>query len=81
MNASKFLRLGKSDFVKGLYLTVTTQVLTTLLVSLNAGKIPTALELKAGAISGVAAGVGYLIKNAFTNSNGQVLKTEPKEVK
>jgi hypothetical protein len=73
---SEFLKLGKSDWIRGLYITVGTQISTVLLVTLNSGKIPTLIELKVSTISGVAAGLAYILKNLFTNSNNEILKKE-----
>jgi hypothetical protein len=67
---SKYLNLNLADFVKGLIVAAGTAILTALLPVLNTGNLPTLADLKVIAISGVAAGVTYLLKNLFTNSSG-----------
>ena len=67
---SKFFTLNPVDFVKGLIVAFGTAILTSLMPILNTGTLPTLADLKVIAISGLAAGVTYLLKNLFTNSSG-----------
>ena len=73
---SNFLRLGTKDFIRGLVVAVIAVVLSGILPMLESGALPTIANLKAMGIAGLAAGVAYLLKNLFTNSQGQMAKTE-----
>ena len=70
---SDFLKLGKSDFIKGLFVSVLAALFTSLAASLNTpGFEFSALDwgqlLKAAEI----AFVSYMSKNLFTDSNGKI---------
>lgn len=77
MNRSRFFNVDLADLGKGLLIAFLTALLGGILELLQAGEIPTTwavfqpiLELS------LAAGVSYLLKNLFTNSEGQLLKGE-----
>lgn len=76
MKASPFASLGKSDFLKSIIVAVLAAFLTALSPILDSGALPTMEHLKGAGIAGLAAGVGYLLKNFLTNSNDQFLKRE-----
>jgi ABC-type uncharacterized transport system permease subunit len=75
---SNFLNLNLNDLFKGFLVAVITSVLVAMEPLLVSGKLPDLPTLKAVAIAGVGAGIAYLVKNAFTNSQGQLLKPEVK---
>lgn len=77
MNNSKFFNLNWADLGKGLLIAFLTALLGGLLELIQAGTLPTTwvqfqpiLELS------LAASVSYLLKNLFTNSEGQIAKGE-----
>lgn len=76
----KFLQLSSKDFLKGLILSILTVIVAGLYAALSATPphFPTSGEWVTLAMSGLTAGVAYLMKNLFTNSKDQFLKTEPK---
>lgn len=78
MKRSKFFNLNWADLGKGLLIAFLTALLGGLLELLQAGELPTTwvafqpiLELS------LAAAVSYLLKNLFTNSQGEIAKGEP----
>jgi hypothetical protein len=77
MNA-KFLALKGIDYVKGFVVAVLTAVLTAVIPVIQTGTFPTGAQLKTMLISGLAAGIAYLIKNMLTNSKDELFKPEPK---
>jgi hypothetical protein len=75
---SNFLNLNLRDFFKGLVLAVITAVVAFLYEKLLAG-VPLDLTLlKAVGMTALAAFLAYLLKNLFTNSQGEILTPEPK---
>jgi hypothetical protein len=75
---SNFLNLNLNDLFRGFLVAVITAILVALEPMLTTGQFPDLPTLKAVAIAGVGAGIAYLIKNIFTNSQGQILKPEAK---
>jgi hypothetical protein len=73
---SKFLTLGLQDYLKGAIVAIGTGIITALQPILSSGQLPTLIQLKTCGIAALAAGVAYLAKNLFTNSNGQIAKSE-----
>lgn len=78
MQEAKLFALKWKDVIKGFLVSILTVVLTGAMAFLQAGQIPPTHDLKVLAITGLGAGVAYLIKNFFTNSEGQILKKEGK---
>ena len=77
---SKFLNLHWKDIFKGFLMAFIGAFLTALYTALEAGEIPTTWDQwKSTILVGAGAGIAYLLKNFFTNSNDEVLKTEPKD--
>lgn len=76
---SFFLKLGKSDLIKGVVVAAIAAVGTGLLPVLQSGALPTLAQLQTAGIAGLTAGLAYLLKNLFTNSQGETFKTEPKQ--
>jgi NAD/NADP transhydrogenase alpha subunit len=77
-NISKFLRLGKSDFVKGLVVTAGTAAVAVIGKAIEAGRIPTQSDLVFAGKAALSAGAAYLLKNLFTNSSGDIAPEQDK---
>jgi len=73
---SEFGKLNWADIGKGVLIAFLTVVVTGLMASLNAGRFPTLDEILALSLTGLGAGLAYLLKNVFTNSNNELGKTE-----
>jgi N-acetyl-gamma-glutamylphosphate reductase len=76
---SGFLSLNVQDAIRGIIVAVGTAAATVLVPILQAGVIPSGQQVRTSALSGVAAGIVYVLKNLFTNSNDQLGKSEPRE--
>lgn len=76
----KIGQLTGRDLLKGFVVAMFTAILTGLYTSLSAipPHLPNLIELKALGVSGLIAGIGYIIKQLITNSKDQLLKAEPK---
>jgi hypothetical protein len=75
---SEFLKLNGKDFFRGLVVAVLAIITSSLSVILDSGSLPTVQELLGIAKLVGTTAVSYLLKNLFTNSNGQILKPESK---
>jgi len=73
---AKFMQLQGKDFIKGIVTAILTAFLNALMVVLGTGVVPTIQNIRTYALVGLSAGIGYLIKNLFTNSKDQLLKGE-----
>lgn len=76
MKRSKFLRLSKRDFFRGMIVAVLTATGTYLTVELQSGSAVDAEMFKRVGLSGLIALMAYLIKNLFTNTNDELLTTD-----
>lgn len=76
MKEAKLFALKWKDVLKGFIVSILTVVMTGAMTSLSTGAMPTMAELKVLAITGLGAGIAYLTKNFFSNSDGQMLKQE-----
>ena len=74
---SKYLSITIKDVLKGAIVAVLTSIATAVIPILQTGEIPGIEQLHTILIAGVGAGVAYLLKNFFTNSNDQILTREP----
>lgn len=74
-----FLNLSKDDLLKGIVLVIFTSIGMTILPTLESGALPTLANLQAAGISGVAAGLAYIVKNLLTNSNNKLFASEKNE--
>ena len=73
---SEFMKLNGQDFIKGIIVAALVAVLGSLQTILEAGHLPTGAEwLNIGKMAGAAI-ISYLLKNLFTNSQGQIAKPE-----
>jgi hypothetical protein len=79
MNLAKFGTITGSDFLKGLVVAVLTTITASLYDIVQTGSLPTLAQLKAIGIIALSAGLSYLLKNLFTNSQDQLFKSEPKQ--
>jgi hypothetical protein len=75
---SKFLSLNVRDFLRGLLLAVLTAVLTFAYEALQQGTLFSKEGLKAMGLAALSALMAYLLKNFFSNSQGEILALEPK---
>jgi VIT1/CCC1 family predicted Fe2+/Mn2+ transporter len=73
---SKFLNLNSEDFAKGLLVAIITAVLTFAYEALQSGTLFAPGSLKTVGLVALSAMISYLLKNLFTNSQGQFLKAE-----
>ena len=74
-NAQLFSWKAK-DFLKGFIMAILTVIVTGVAITLNKGALPSLEDLKALALTGLAAGVSYLVKNFFTNSKDEFMIKE-----
>jgi hypothetical protein len=74
MKNSKFGTLDAKDYIKGFLLSVITSVLTLIYDSIQQGSF--SFDLKNIGLVGSMSGIGYLIKNLSSNSNGEPLTLE-----
>lgn len=73
---SKFLNLDLKDFFKSFQVAITTSIIPSIMVIIDSGRLPLLSEMKQIGVLGLAAWLGYLLKNLFTNSTDQFLKNE-----
>ena len=76
MAASKFLGLNISDAVKGIIMAFLAAVLTAVYAAISDGDWPSKAELLDSLRVGLTAALAYILKNLFSNSDGEVLKKE-----
>lgn len=77
MKQSVFLWLNKHDLVKGFLMAILGALLSGAYQAINEGTINfTWAFWKPIVITSVGAGIAYLIKNLFTNSEGTLAKPE-----
>lgn len=75
---SKFLSLNKADLLKGFVVAFAMVLLSGIYSYLSATPptFPTWEQLQTISLSGLGAGIAYLLKNLFTNSSGEILTKE-----
>ena len=69
---SDFLKLNLKDLIKGVIVAALTTVLTIVLGTLEQGSLT--FDWKAIGLAALTAGLAYLTKNLFTNSDGKIGK-------
>lgn len=74
---SQFFNLNLKDLLKGGIVAFISAVVTAIVPVIESGTLPTMEQLKAAGWMALTAGVSYLLKNLFTNSNDAFLKGEP----
>ena len=77
---SAFLRLNWRDLIKGLITAFFTAFITSVYELLTSGVELNWLTIKPIVFTSIAAMLGYLIKNFFTNSEGNLFKPETKKL-
>ena len=78
MADAKFLSVNLKDIAKGFITAFTTAFITALYQLISTGHLPTPVEWKTTGLVGLVAGLGYLLKNVFTNSEDKFMKPEKK---
>lgn len=78
MQQSKFGSLNLRDALNGFLIAFLAAALSGVIQLLDAGQLPTVEQLKAHALIGLTAGLSYLVKNLFQNSDGKVFANEKK---
>jgi len=74
---SLFLKLKTNDFVKGLIVAMLAAIITSVYSLIQQGSLQMDwLTWKPIFLTAVGAGLSYIIKNFFSNSDGQFLKKE-----
>ena len=68
---SKFLRWNRRDFWKGFLTAMFTAGTTGVITILQSGTLPDLAAAKTIGIASIGAGLGYLVKNLVTNSDGE----------
>lgn len=71
---SVFMNLNLADFGKGLLLAVLTSVLTIVYTTVQSGSL--LIDWTMVGTSALTTGLAYILKNLFTNSDGQTFKKE-----
>lgn len=71
---SPFLNIDLNDLGKGLILAVLTSVMTIIYTTVQAGSL--SFDWKLIATTALTSGLGYLLKNLLTNSEGQTFKKD-----
>lgn len=74
MKASSFLNLNLKDLVKGFILAVLTSVVAIISTTIEAGSLTFNWPLIGK--TALLAGLGYLVKNALSNSKGEFMTKE-----
>lgn len=73
---SKFLKLKKSDFWKGLIVAVLTAAITGLSTAINSASDFASFNWQSVVMASAGGFVAYIIKNFFSNSNGEPFKPD-----
>lgn len=76
MKTSGYLALNWRDFLKGLLVAVLTAVFSSAVAILQAGGDLTFKSFVPALLAGLAALLSYLLKNFFTNTEGEILTKE-----
>ena len=71
MKNSPFLNVDLNDFAKGLIVAVLSSVLSIIYTTIHSGTLHVDWQLVFS--TALTSGLGYIIKNLFTNSNGEPL--------
>ena len=79
MAKSKFMRVNWRDLLHGFVTAFLAASLTGLIELLNTGHVPTVQSIKAHAVIGLTAGLGYVLKVVLENSKGQLLKKDTQQ--
>ena len=77
MKNSGLLELSRKDWVKGLFVTIVSAVLTGLLQMLT--MVPPMVDFKQIGIIALTTAIAYIIKQLATNNNGDLFKKDEVE--
>lgn len=75
---SEFLKLKKADFWKGLIVAILTAGVTTLSTAIANANDFASFNWQSVVLAAAGGFVAYIVKNFFTNSEGQTFKQEAK---
>ena len=75
---SEFMKLSQNDLVKGVVVAALSAATGGIYAALEGGVVLTSSVFAAAGKTGLMAGLAYLMKNFFTNSNDQLMKPEDK---
>lgn len=78
MEKSEFLKLKRADFWKGLIVAVLTAAVTGLSTAISTATDFASFNWQSVVLASAGGFVAYILKNLFTNSEGDILKAEPK---
>jgi biotin transporter BioY len=70
---STIFTINWADLGKGALVAAITAALAIIGQSIEAGQLPTSAQLKVAGLAGLTAGIGYIIKNFLTGSDGKFL--------
>jgi len=73
---SNFLSLNWQDAINGFVVAFFSTALVSIVEILDGGQLPQLSELKTAALVGLTAALSYLLKNLFSNSNGDLFKKD-----
>ena len=73
---SEFLKLKSKDFWKGLVMAILSAAFTALTTALGSATGFDTFNWQMVVLGGVSGFAAYMLKNFFTNSDGEILKTE-----
>jgi hypothetical protein len=73
---SIFLSLNLNDLMKGCIVAIFAAVGMAIIPSLEAGTLPTLVMLQSAGVTGLAAGLAYLLKNFLSNSANKPFVSE-----
>lgn len=76
MKLSGLFSLNLRDAIHGFLVAFLTAFLSAVVVITNTGALPTIEDFKNFAYIGLTAGISYITKNLFSNSNGELLKND-----
>jgi hypothetical protein len=76
MNLSGLFSLNLRDAINGFLIAFLTAFLSAIVSMLNSGLMPGIIDLKNYALIGFTAGISYITKNLFSNSDGELLKKD-----
>jgi hypothetical protein len=74
--ASRFLRLNRKDFIRGVWVTIIATLITGFYQLIASGFTINWVTIKPVVIAAIGSGVSYLTKNLLTNSEGEFLSDE-----
>jgi hypothetical protein len=78
MKGSELFSLELKDGIHGVVIAVSTAIVTGITQLVSSGIVPTTYaQLKPTLIAGAAAGLMYISKKYFSNSNNEIAKAEP----